>query len=177
MGQTRVYPPVKLFVVVMISAKEVWPKILDRLENLYSKSDLQMDWYSFHHSDYYKEEMGEKLSKRMISFADLIWAEKLIDIKLTTNDLEMAFAKNNKRIVNIDPGYLTASKIVLATTKNYSHRIYLGRGIFGDVHLKFQKHQFQANEWTYPDYREPFVVDFFEKMRNKYMAQLSNYKF
>jgi hypothetical protein len=177
MGQTKVYPPVKLFAAIMISDTEIWPKILHKLEKLYSDSDLQMNWYSFHHSNYYKEEMGKKLSKRMVSFADLIWAEKLIDIKLTTNDLEMAFARNNKRIVNIDPGYLTASKIVLATTKNYSHRIYLGRGIFGDVHLKFQKHQFQANEWTYPDYKEAFVVDFFEKMRNKYMTQLSNYKF
>lgn len=176
MGQTKVYPPVKLFAAVMISDKGVWSNILDKLENLYSKSDLQMDWYSFHHSDYYKEEMGEGLSKRMISFSDLIWAEKISDIKLTTNDLEKDFSKDGKRIVNIDPGYLTASKIVLATTKNYSHRIYLGRGIFGDVHLKYQKHQFQANEWTYPDYKEPLVIDFFEKVRNKYMTQLSNYK-
>lgn len=177
MGQTRVYPPVKLFMAVMISDTGIWPNILAELEKLYFKSDLQTDWYSFHHSDYYREEMGDNLSKRMISFSDLIWAEKLIDIKLSTNDLEKALAKNNKRIVNIDPGYLTAAKIVLATTKNYSHRIYLGRGIFGDVHLKYQKHQFQANDWTYPDYTETFVIDFFDQVRNQYMTQLSNYKF
>lgn len=177
MGQTKVFQPVKLFTAVTISDKNLWPSILEKLENLYSKVDRQIDWYFFHHTDYYREEMGENLSKKMVSFTELIWAEKLVDIKLTTNDLEKDFSKNKKRKVNIDPGYLTAAKIVLATTKNYSHRIYLGRGIFGDVHLRYQQHQFQANEWTYPDYKEPLVIEFFEAVRKKYMEQLLNYKF
>lgn len=177
MGVIKTYPPVKLIAAITTSDIALWPSIQQKLEKLYSSLDHEMDWYSFHHTQYYLEEMGENLSKRMISFADLIWAEKLADIKLTTNTIEQELATNGKRKINIDPGYLTVAKIVLATTKDYSHRIYLGRGIFGDVHLTYRNHGFQPNKWTYPDYKEPFVLTFFEVLRNQYMTQLAEYKF
>jgi hypothetical protein len=173
MGQIKAYPPVKLFAAITTSDIARWPSIQGKLEKLYSSVDHEMDWYPFNHTQYYQEEMGENLSKRMISFAELIQAEKLPDIKLTTNAIEQEFSTNEKRTINIDPGYLTASKIVLATTKNYSHRIYLGRGIFGDAHLTFRNRCFQPNNWTYPDYKEPFVLTFFEEVRNQYTTQLA----
>ncbi|MFQ5772837.1 MAG: DUF4416 family protein [bacterium] len=165
MGQIKIHPPVKLFAAVTISDKSLWPVIKNKLEQLFSSIDRSIDWYSFHHTQYYQAEMGQNLIKRMISFAELIWAEKLMDIKLTTNKIEEEFSNDRKRKVNIDPGYLCASKIVLATTKDFSHRIYLGRGIFGDLHLQYRNNRFQPTDWTYPDYREPFVLKFFEQVR------------
>lgn len=177
MGQTRIYPPVKLFAAITISDTALWSSILERFEKLYSGVDQQIDWYPFTHTNYYQEEMGENLSKRLIAFSELTFAEKLVDIKLASNNLEAEFSQDGKRRVNIDPGYLTASKIVLATTKDYSHRLYLGRGIFGDVHLWYRNHNYQATDWTYPDYKEPFVLAFFEEVRDKYMKQLAEYEF
>lgn len=121
--------------------------------------------------------MGEILSKKMVSFSDLTWAERLPDIKIASNEIEVAFSEGNKRRVNVDPGYLNASKVVLATTKDYGHRVYLGRGIFGDVHLRYVSHRFKPCEWTYPDYQEGFVLKFFEEVRKKYMTQLADFEY
>jgi len=177
MGVIRTYPPVKLFAAVTISDKTLWPSLIEKLEKLYSGVDYQIDWYLFNHTKFYEEEMGRNLTKRMVSFTELIWAEKLPDIKIATNKIEADFAEQNKRKVNIDPGYLNASRIVLATTKDYGHRVYLGRGIFGDVHLRYINHHFQPSEWTYPDYKERLVLEFFEEARKKYMFQLADYKY
>lgn len=177
MGQIKAFPPVKLFTAITISNAELWRPIEEKLERLYTDIDHQTDWYSFDHTNYYQQEMGKNLSKRMIAFSELTFAEKLADIKLSTNNLETEFADDGKRRVNLDPGYLTASKIVLATTKDYSHRVYLGRGIFGDVHLSYRSHHYQPTDWTYPDYKEPFVLSFFEEVREKYMKQLAEYEF
>ena len=177
MGVIKIYPPVKLFVAVTISDKTLWPSLIQKLEELYSKTDYQIDWYQFSHTKFYEEEMGENLSKRMVSFAELMTAERLPDIKMATNEIETEFSEQSKRRINVDPGYLNASKIVLATTKDYGHRVYLGRGIFGDVHLRFVNHRFQTTEWTYPDYKERFVLEFFEEVRRKYMSQLANYEY
>ena len=66
---------------------------------------------------------------------------------------------------------MTGAKVVLATTKNFDHRIYLGKGIYGDVHLRYRGNKFHFNEWTYPDYREMIVIDFFARLRKKYMKE------
>ena len=174
MGVIRIYPPVKLFTAITISDKALWPPILEKLEGLFSKVDHQIDWYPFNHTKYYEDEMGANLNKRMVSFTELSLSEKLPDIKIVTNEIETGFSEQGKRRVNVDPGYLNASKIVLATTKDYSHRVYLGSGIFGDVHLRYINHRFQPTEWTYPDYKEPFVLEFFESVREKYLSQLAD---
>jgi hypothetical protein len=75
------------------------------------------------------------------------------------------------RSVNIDPGYLDRTKLVLATTKDSSHRIYLGQGIYGDIELMYRSGSFVSLEWTYPDYREAFAIEFFNKVRNAYLAE------
>lgn len=177
MGVIKTYPPVKLFAAVTISDKTLWPPLIQKLEELYSKTDYQIDWYPFNHTKFYEEEMGENLSKRMVSFTEFTQAEKLPDIKIATNEIETEFSEHSKRRVNVDPGYLNASKIVLATTKDYGHRVYLGQGVFGDVHLRYVSHRFQTTEWTYPDYKEQFVLDFFEEVRKKYMSQLADYNY
>lgn len=172
MGKIKAHLPVKLVCAVTVSDISLWDEVRRELQTLYGEIDHVMEWYDFHHTDYYQTEMGPNLKKRMISFADLISAESLAEIKLATIALEQKFLIEGSRQVNLDPGYLTASKLVLATTKDYSHRIYLGRGIFGDLHLCFQNHHFSPNSWTYPDYREPFTLKFFDDVREIYMQQL-----
>lgn len=174
MGQIRVHSPVKLIAAITIAGLERWPAIQKELEEIFSPLDKCLDWYNFVHTRYYQPEMGGNLKKRMISFTELILPEGLPDIKLCTNQIEEKYAHHGKRTVNIDPGYLCASKLVLATTKDYDHRVYLGRGIFADVHLRFRKKHFQPNEWTYPDYREVFVTRFFEEVRQNYLEQLAS---
>ncbi len=97
------------------------------------------------------------------------------EIKVKTNALEQEISGAGQRIVNIDPGYLNLSKVVLATTKDYSHRLYLGQGIFGDLHLVFINKTFQTQPWTYPDYKQPSVIEFFLKLRGAYRKKLGEY--
>lgn len=172
MGKIKPYPPVKLIAAIATSNIDLWPACKEKLELLCSDIDMAMDWYNFLHTDYYLTEMGKNLKKRMISFRELILAEQLPDIKLATNQLEQEFAKGGKRGLNIDPGYICTPKLVLATTKDFSHRIYLKEGIFGDIHLKYQKGSFRPQEWTYPDYQEPDVIHFFNQVREVYLEQM-----
>lgn len=103
-------------------------------------------------STYYQKEMGGNLKRRYLFFQDPIELDRLADIKLSTNEMEKKLSEGDKRRVNIDPGYLTEAKVVLASTKDYSHRIYLGKGIFAEVTLIYRNGQFQPHINTYRDY-------------------------
>ncbi|MEJ2544816.1 MAG: DUF4416 family protein [Calditrichaceae bacterium] len=123
-------------------------------------------------TDYYTPEMGENLSKMFVSFTKLNEPDHLIHYKVQSNHLEEEFLLNGQRQVNIDPGYLTEAKLVLATTKDYSHRLYLGMGIFGDLHMYFENGTFKKQFWTYPDYQQPLAINFFNELRVRYREQM-----
>ena len=119
----------------------------------------------FSFTDYYREEMGEGLVKSYITFGTAIDREALAGIKVSTNDLERQFAVSGRRTVNLDPGYLAADKLVLASTKDFYHRVYLSQGIFAEVTLHYRKGKYRFFSWTFPDYREPGFLEFLEKVR------------
>ncbi|MCP4631866.1 MAG: DUF4416 family protein, partial [candidate division Zixibacteria bacterium] len=125
---------------------------------------------------YYNDEMGEKLFRKFVSFEELIDPSQLPAIKIFSNDIELRFSRpgcdSPKRRVNIDPGYLELSKLILASTKNFSHRIYLNDGIYGEVTLIFRGNEFTYLDWTYPDYKTSFAKTFLMDVRNKYNLQL-----
>ncbi len=171
MGQPKLTLDVKLFAAVTFNNKELYQQIKPILENKFGAIDTFSAIYDFSYTQYYAKEMGINLKKQFIGFEKLIRPESLLDIKLMTNEIEGQFSRENRRQVNIDPGYLTGAKVVLATTKNFDHRIYLGKGIYGDVHLRYRGNKFHFNEWTYPDYREMIVIDFFARLRKKYMKE------
>lgn len=125
----------------------------------------------FLYSDYYKREMGD-LSRCFVIFSELRSREDLVDAKLKTNALEEDMSVSGRRRVNIDPGYLALEHIVLATTKGYSHRLYLGRGIFGDLTLIFHDGGYKPLEWTYPDYGSEETTQMFNRWRQQYKEQL-----
>lgn len=176
MGEIKVHPPVLLFAAVTFNAKVDLREVFAQLENRFGKIEKQSPVFDFDaFTDYYEPEMGAGLEKVIVTFEPLIDAEKLPEIKHTTNQIEQKISNGRNRIVNIDPGYLNLSKMVLATTKDYSHRLYLGKGIFGDLHLVFQNKSFQVQPWTYPDYRQPQIIEFFNDVRQFYREKLEQY--
>lgn len=145
-------------------------------ENLKSfeleKIDLISDVVEFNLSDYYNEEMGEKILRYWISLSPNIQAKNLYKIKIFTNELEKKYFSDisSNRKVNIDPGYTDGSKLVLFSTKNYSHRVYLDEGIFAEVTLIYKNKQFHSLDWTYPDYKLDVAIDFFKKVRDVFLS-------
>lgn len=137
------------------------------------KIDLRSEIIKFDTTDYYNEEMGEEILRYWISFSPVISLEKIYRIKIFTNDIEQKFFSDEfkKRKVNIDPGYIEGSKLVLFSTKNYSHRVYLDEGIFAEVTLLYKNKQFQILPWTYPDYQFPKTIEFFTKVRENMLKE------
>ncbi len=136
---------------------------------------LQSDTIPFVHTKYYNQEMGDKLFRQWLVFEKLIVPDEIIGTKIRTNEIEKEYLNAaGGRKVNIDPGLLSLSNIILASTKNYSHRIYLGKGIYGEVTLIFKEHEFRALEWTYPDYREKMALDFFTNARETLKERLAS---
>ena len=133
--------------------------------------DLKEIFY-FDFTDYYEKEFGKDLKRKLICFKKPIGPEFLSKIKHYTNEVEKKLKNNNNRTVNIDPGYITEAKLVLFTTKDYSHRVYIGDNIFAEVTLHFQNNSFRAWPWTYPDYSSNALVDYFNKVRSLYMRDI-----
>ena len=120
----------------------------------------------FKHTTYYNKEMGDELIRQWCAFSRLVAPDVLADLKRATNEIEGRYTnKNGSRQINIDPGLISLSSLVLASTKNYSHRIYLGQGIYAEVTLIYKDHKFNPLEWTYPDYREASALEFFCRAR------------
>jgi hypothetical protein len=116
--------------------------------------------------------MGEPLFRRVMAFGGLINQGALASIKRTTNAIEDTYAIEGKRRVNIDPGYMLAERFVLATGKNFTHRIYIGGGIYADLTLMYQKGAFRALPWTYPDYAGEKMQDFLTLVRDRYLRDM-----
>jgi hypothetical protein len=143
----------------------------DRLAEQWGPISSRTDPFPFDHTTYYQAEMGVHLSKLFCAFSRLIDPQQLVEFKLATNRIEEETAVEGRRRINLDPGYLEAAKLVLATTKNFSHRIYLGQGIYGDVQLFWRDGRFQGNPWTYADYLESESLRFFTTLRQDYMKE------
>lgn len=115
--------------------------------------------------DYYQKEMGQDL-KRMIFFSDRPFErEEIIEAKKWADSFERKYLVDSKRLINIDPGLLTLENMILSTGKPYSHRIYLGEGVYADLNYVFKNQSFQTLEWTYPDYCHEEKIQHFNKIR------------
>ncbi len=164
--------PAKLVVGLFMKNKELVDNLAKELVDKIGPMDMVSPWFSFDYTDYYEPEMGTFLFRRMFAFKALIEQNALADIKILTNELELEYSKEGKRMVNIDPGYLTLERFVLATGKNFTHRIYLEKGIFADLTLIYQKGGFQKLPWTYPDYIQNNMLNFLCSVRKKYARDL-----
>ncbi|MDR3111736.1 MAG: DUF4416 family protein [Elusimicrobiota bacterium] len=156
---------VKLFCGIISSDQSIEEQAFKHLEGKFGTIDFKSEVMSFDFSNYYEPEMGKNLSRFWVSFKNLILEDELAGIKVFTNSVEDGLAQNSNRKINIDPGYVTAANIILATTKNYSHRIYLSKGIYGEVTTIYKKTGFIKLPWSYPDYLSKIAVNFFTKAR------------
>ncbi len=170
--------PVKLIIGILASNYQCLHVAADSLSNKFGKIDISSEVWPFNHTDYYKEETGPRILRQFVSIKRLIMPDALSKIKHQTNKLEQKLAKKLAlpltRPLNLDPGIIEPSKLVLATTKNYSHRIYIGKKMYAEVTLIFDKGSWQPQAYTYPDYKQQCYFDFFDKVRTRLMEQLKS---
>ena len=152
--------------------------ILDKAKNIlrkeFGKIDYESQALAFIHTDYYETELGKNLKRKFISFQNLIQPQNLPKIKITTNTIEKKISRNGMRSINIDPGYLDMAKLILASTKDYKHRIYLNKGIYAEITLFYQNKSFTGWVWTYPDYKSADYIRIFNQIREIYVEQIKN---
>ena len=175
MGSIRAFNPVKLFIGILVSQESLVENVASELSRAYGTVDHRSPSLPFTFTDYYRRETGDRILRVFFSFETLIDADRLPDIKRHTNTLEETFAPLDPSVtrpVNLDPGYLEHSKVILASTKNFYHRMYLTRGIFGEVTMHYQKNAWEFFPWTYPDYKSAEYVTFFSELRDIYRRQL-----
>jgi len=168
MGKACPAPPVKIVCGLLASGEEWAEEGRRALAGLLGEIDLSSRIIPFDLTSYYEPEMGPSLLRQFLSFQRLVSPEELAEIKLATNLLEDGLSFNSRRRVNLDPGYVDMSRLVLATTKDASWRVYLGRGIWAESTLRFHKGSFCPWEWTYPDYRSYEAIAFFNLVRETY---------
>ena len=170
MSQPQDPQPAKLVVGIFLQDKQFLPQTVGSLQSAFGSIDIVSPWFKFDFTDYYASEMGRPLYRRMVAFRQLIQQEALCAIKRRTNEIEDGLAADGKRRVNIDPGYMLHERFVLATGKNFTHRIYIGQGIYADLTLIYQQGEFKTLPWTYPDYAALEMRAFLAMVRQKYAA-------
>lgn len=172
MGRVRKPEDVKLITGLISADPGLFHKIKSLLEKrLNNTVDFESPVLDFTHTDYYEKEMGRGLKRKFFSFKKKVGPDNIEKVKLLTNAIEKKTSVNGKRTVNIDPGYLDLSKLVLFSTKDYSHRIYIKRGIFAEVTLFYKDKKFNPWPWTYPDYKTGEYLSVFESIRDLYKTQ------
>ncbi|MCX8021818.1 MAG: DUF4416 family protein [Syntrophorhabdaceae bacterium] len=175
MGSIRTPKPVMFFASIIFSEQGILNRARDMVSKIIGKELESTPYMPFHHTDYYNDEMGTDLMRLFILYEGLIDRQRLPEIKEGTNEIELILSNEGKRRVNIDPGYISLENLILATTKGYTHRIYIDRGIYGDLTLMFYKGTFRPLEWTYPDYREEKVIDLFNGWRALLKEGIAHY--
>jgi hypothetical protein len=172
MGRPRPATPVKLFCGLLAGDVDVLRRARQLLTHEFGAVDYATEPTPFAHTTYYQNEMGPNLLRVFVSFATLIRPDTLAELKLRTNALEDTIAEQyllpeSPRPVNIDPGYVDLGKVVLATTKDRAHRVYLQRGIFAEVTLQYHDGAWRVQPWTYPDYALPETHAFCDELRRR----------
>ena len=175
MSRPRPPRPAKLVIGFFLKDKTLGTPLVENFVQRFGDVDIVSEWMPFDQTTYYESEMGAPLYRRMMAFETLIRQSELAQVKLFSNEIENQYAQNGKRVVNIDPGYLLLERLVLATGKNYAHRIYIGQGIYADLTLVFRKGRFETLPWTFPDYAGERVQTYLTRVREKFAQDLKNW--
>jgi hypothetical protein len=172
MGAITTPEEVKLISGMISGSRETLVEATKRLKREFGPIDLTGEVMEFDFTHYYDEEMGAGLLRQFVAFEKLVNPEEIVAIKRITNDIEDKFAEGPNRKVNLDPGYITESKLILASTKDFSHRIYLSDGIYAEVTLMYVRGQWVSQPYTFPDYASGRYDDFLTKARDALRAKL-----
>ena len=169
-------PPVVKMICGMISARiEIIEEAPRALAKVLGEIDLVSEIMNFDFTHYYDAEMGSPLLRRFVSFSQPVSPDALVEAKLAANALEGDFASrlggSPARPINLDPGYVEPSKLVLGSMKNFSHRIYLSRGVYAELTLMYHKGRWDALPWTFPDFASGRYHAFLTAVRNRLREQ------
>ena len=164
--------PAKLVIGLFMKDRSLFEALVAELVAGFGSLDMVSPWLPFDYTSYYEQEMGAPLFRRLLAFKSLIGQLDLAGVKVATNNLEDQYTRSGRRRVNIDPGYLSYERFVLASGKNFVHRIYIGQKMYADLTLIYQKAAFQKLPWTYPDYADQPIQSFLERVRKKYAVDL-----
>jgi hypothetical protein len=169
MGQPACDPAALLLLAAFSRYEQALRWARDRAVEAWGPMALESPAFEFSETDYYQPTMGPGLRKTFFAFAQPFDPAELPDRKLQTNQWEAQYAGRGEhpepRPLNLDPGYVTLGKLVLASTKDHSHRVYLSRGIYAEVTLYYKHERWQPREWTYADYRREDYQQFFSQCR------------
>lgn len=165
MGDITHPEPTRLFAAVMWNPEYGLQPVIDELVEAWGRIACTTGSLPFEFTDYYTREMGRGLLKQYLVFNGAFDRARLPEVKRWTNDLETRHASGTCRRVNVDPGYLSRDKLVLASTKDFYHRIYLDDGIYGEVTLHYRQGRYRHFSWTYPDFEQTAVQRVLEKAR------------
>jgi len=165
--------PVKLIASILYGEAGIDEIALQKLQEEFAATDYVSPVLPFDFTDYYADELGSTLFRRLVSFERLISPEALPDIKLFANRLEAQLARaDGTRRVNIDPGYVSLWHMVLASCKPFAHRPYLGKGVYADLTLLYRRKSFVPLAWTFPDYRSHEMITLLNAIRQRYYQQM-----
>jgi hypothetical protein len=172
MGVPHPAPPALLVLAVTIAPPIAWSAVAEALQAEWGRLAAETDEYEFDgFTDYYAQEMGVGLRKRLLAFRGPVRPESLASLKLAANQLEGRWRQaGGPRRVNLDPGYLTPGALILASTKPASHRICLRDGIYAEVTLRYDRGTYAPLAWTYPDFRQPMIREFLGRLRPAALA-------
>jgi hypothetical protein len=174
MGTTETFQKKKLIIGVIAASGMERGEVEFPLLERFGALDYRSRIIEFDYTDYYQREMGNDLKRFFLSFVDLVDPADLASIKIATNEIERRFSDSGDRRVNLDPGLLDLSRLILATTKDNAHRIPLRDGIYGEITLLYRKKDFVYLEWTYPDYRSEEYREILREIREIYKADLKH---
>ena len=172
MAKPQPVTPVKLLAAILWSDAGALRRALDRLQETWGSIDFTGENRLFNVTNYYDEEMGSGIQRRLSSFAELISPEDIVGAKLLCNEIEEELSRTLRRRVNLDAGYLDHSKIVLASCKFAGQKIHLGKGIYADLMGRYQAGRYRPFEWTFPDFRDGRYDGDLNQIRTLYMSQL-----
>ncbi len=165
MGTYKIPSKALLFTGILYSNEHYYLKSLELLSGHLGEIAMYSPPIAWDFSDYYRDELGENIIRRFVFFKNLTGQEELSEIKILSNRIEELLSTGNRRNINLDPGYLTPAKIVLASTKDYCHRIYLRDGIYAEVTLIFKKNRFVPHLNTFKDYQDERYINIFMSAR------------
>ena len=179
MAQPAQPKPVKLICGMIAARRELFDEAAARLTEAFGPLDLVSEIMSFDLTDYYEREMGSPLYRRFVSFSRPADPGDIVEAKLKTNEIEALLARRGApcdvaqppRPVNLDPGYVAPSKLVLASMKDFSHRIYLARGVYAEITLMYRKGRWQPLAWTFPDYASGRYDAFLTEARSRIVGR------
>ena len=170
MAQVEAVEPVKLLVALLWAGVQSRDMALEQLELKWGTIDFSGADHPFDVTDYYEKEMGPSLRRRLVSFSRMIPPESLLQVKLACNRIEERLARQGRRRVNLDAGYLDHSKVVLASMKFAGQKIHLGQGVYADLMSRYRKGRYRPLEWAFPDFRDGRYDRDLARIRELYMA-------